>query len=552
MTAPSLFILFPIIIQTFQNIILIIRLKEKTMKFHSNLPSSSSLSGQIVQLHEPAQVLTATSINITWTLFASAHLVQGFYVKYKPVGSTSDYVVEDLATAKFNHYVLNNLKKFTTYEILLEPYSGSHRADPSNTIQAKTLPDTPSSAPLNLHIQLVNSHSLSIKWRAPPAHTLNGIVTGYRVQCAAANHTAHTLNLNTNATTRAILLANLITDVNYCVKVAAYNKVGTGPYTSVECVRMTVDDLAPMGRFVQQSWFVGAVSLVVAAIIMLCGVYLVWLLYKRRLHIKKSNSKKYLSNNSTLLSESRADKNGNRYKLVGSEAHVWLDTMRSDEANAPQYAEVYAPANPYATAGLFVKPEHNLYNILSYQQTMPVNSSSYTVKLLNEPEQKKLIKYLHSHTQSQTNTPKVGLKPMQHQQRVKSAENSQVTVNMSQQQLLNYLSHQYAQHSCQQGPSVPVVPVVPPPSLPHAQAATNNQTVEDYLNLEADNGQVLTKKFLFLNQNNLNSNEIYVSDEMVGRVGWTRRKNILFPKQLLEILFQFDLKLQFAIIFYKY
>lgn len=571
-------------------------------QFESVIPYSNkqdliekALTGEIIQLNEPPQILSSTSINITWKLFKSSHLIQGFYIKYRPVG-TNEYLIEDLATNKFNYYILNNLKKFTSYEILIEPYSGTFKGSESNIIIGKTLEDIPSHSPLNVNIEIINTHTLSIKWQSIPIEFMNGIIMGYRIACAA-NDTKHSINLNTNSTTRAIIIGNLITDMKYCIKIAAFNKIGTGPYTAMKCIEMNFKQRSSLQEskipnIIQEAWFLGLVCLIFGSLVLVCVLYFVWLFYKRRLIIKKSSSKKYLSNNSTLLSESRIDKNGNRYKLVGNDAHVWLDTMQSDEPKKtpspdPQYAEVYGPANPYATSGLFIKPEHNLYNILSYQQTMPnMINSSYTIKLLNEPDQKKIIKYLQTQTQSQTNTPKVPLKALQ--QRVKSVESSQVTVNMTQQQLLNYLTHQYGQH-CQQAYQQPSVPIVPPPSLPQcmqqwsdpsnssslvsnltsnstlsrngstftAQQYVNrtkqlnlqqqsqqqdyssispedevadefrfinqknpvanetNHTTDAYLNLEPDISQSSTKKFLFLNQNNLNSNEIYISDEMV-------------------------------------
>lgn len=552
-----------------------------------------ALTGEIIQLNEPAHVLSSTSINVTWKLFKSNYLIQGFFIKYKPVGS-NEYLVEDLATNKFGYYVISNLKKFTAYEILVVPYSGSFKGSESNTIQAKTHQDIPSHSPINVNIEILNSHSVSIKWQSPPIDYMNGIIIGYRITCSA-NHSKHSINLNTNSTTRAIIIRNLLAQMKYCIKIAAYNIAGTGPYTANQCIEMSLNKTSShkshIRNIIHQAWFLGLISLILGSLVLLCLLYFVWLFYKRQLLIRKSSSKKYLSNNSTLVSDSRIDKHGNRYKLVANDTNVWLDTMQTDEAKSatspgPQYAEVYGPANPYATSGIFVNPEHNLYNILSYQQTMPnMVNSSYTIKLLNEPDQKKLLKYLQTQTQSQTNTPKIPLKPLQH--RVKSVENSQVAVNMTQKQLINYLTHQYGQQCAKfQQPSIPIVP---PPSLPHcmqqwsdpsnssslvsnltsnstlsrngstftAQQYVNRtkqlnlqqqvqhqdyssispedelaeefrfinqkQTLENtelnqtdaYLNLESEVNQNSNKKFLFLNQNNLNTNKIYISDEMV-------------------------------------
>lgn len=162
------------------------------------------LIGEIIQLNENAHVLSSTAINITWKLFKPASLIEGYYVKYKPVGS-SEYQVETVSnqvhgeppgssTRHHNHhqhhhrypsyrtyYVLNNLRKFTTYEILVEPYRAHLRASESNVIQAKTREDTPSHSPLALNILMDSLTSILIKWQPPPQEHMNGIILGYKV-----------------------------------------------------------------------------------------------------------------------------------------------------------------------------------------------------------------------------------------------------------------------------------------------------------------------------------------------------------------------------------
>lgn len=561
---------------------------------NSNELIEKALTGEIIQLNEPPEVLSSSSINVTWKLFKSAYLIQGFYVKYKPIGSR-DYQIDTLNTNKQNYYLLSNLAKFTAYEILVEPFSGSIKASESNVIQAKTNEDAPSHSPVSLHVDLDSLQSISIKWQPPPQNHMNGIIIGYKISCLA-NETKYSLNLNTNSTTRAIILGNLIENMKYCVKVSAYTKIGVGPFTAPKCVEMTFSNLvktqhnlfkkephelenvkhaSKLELLIQETWFLIVVSVLIGVLIFSCVAYFAWTVYKRRIIIKKSNSKKYLSNNST-LSNQKIDQNGNRYKLVGNnnDTQIWLDTLHSSsnhsnqdqcccvpdlaqnnqifvqsiqnqnpsldkktlksltsQSPGPQYAEIYASgsnqhqsANPYATTGLFMngsanpnanKNEPNLYNILNYQanRTMPnmldsnLKYSSYTIKLLNEAnntqktssqqiDQKKLLKYIQA-TQSQTNTPKVQIKNLQNQNRVKSVESSHQShnccpssssvpqaqiaqlaqpsqqVNLTQQQLISYLvdlqqNHHYHLNHQNSMNQQPTLPVGPPPSLPQA------------------------------------------------------------------------------------
>lgn len=546
---------------------------------NSNDLIEKALTGEIIQLNEPPEILSSTSLNITWKLFKSVYLIQGFYIKYKPIGSR-DYQTETLNSNKQNFYVLNNLAKFTAYEILVEPFSGSIKASESNVIQAKTKEDIPSHSPVNLLVDIDSLQSISIKWQPPPQNHMNGIILGYKINCLA-NETKFNLNLNTNSTTRAIILGNLIENMKYCIKVAAYTKIGVGPYTAAKCVEMTYTNLvksqqvlkknefdeessSKLEKIVQESWFLVLISILIGILIFTCMGYFIWIIYKRRALIKKSNSKKYLSNNST-LSHHKIDQTGGRYKLVGNDPQIWLDTLHSNSNHSnqdqcccvpdlsqnsqmfiqnlnqnpsldkktlksltapspgPQYAEIYAGnphqpgANPYATTGLFINganankiDQANTYNILSYQsnRTMPPNLdsnlkySSYTIKLLNDVnnakatagqpiDQKKLIKYIQA-TQSQTNTPKVAIKNLQNQNRVKSVEASHQnhqcqpqSVNLTQQQLINYLvdlQQQQQQQNHHYHQAQPCLPSVPPPALPSALLQNQQQQEFNFIN----------------------------------------------------------------------
>ena len=207
------------------------------------------LTGEIIQLNENPTVVSSTSINITWKLFKPSSLIEGFYVKYKPLG-TRDYLVDTVPNnrgRRRNHYMLTNLKKFTTYEILVEPFRGEIRASESNVIQAKTREDAPSHSPLSLQIHMDSLTSILIKWQPPPQEHMNGIIVGYKVNCLT-NETRFNLNVNTNASTRAIILGNLIENMSYCIKVAAYTKVGVGPFTRLECVEMSPAGLAAVAN----------------------------------------------------------------------------------------------------------------------------------------------------------------------------------------------------------------------------------------------------------------------------------------------------------------
>jgi hypothetical protein len=303
-----------------------------------------------VQLNEPPEVLSSTSINITWKIFKSEFLIEGFYIKYKPLGSKT-YLTETLIDNKAKHYVLKNLEKFTTYEFLLEPFSGSVKGSESNIVQAKTREDIPTQSPINLNVELDTVKSISIKWQQPPYNHMNGIILGYKIACLT-NETKSNLNLNTNATTRAIILGNLNEGIKYCIKVAAFTKIGTGPFTSPKCVEMsqaaliaqhdkkqviitattTANVSDKFKALITQPWFIICAALFFSILIFLM-FYCIFYKFKN-ISFKKKH-KKYLSSseNCSLNVPHKID-NGNRYKLVNDT--IWLDTLHSNSNNSNQ------------------------------------------------------------------------------------------------------------------------------------------------------------------------------------------------------------------------
>jgi len=307
---------------------------------NSNEILEKALTGEVIQLNEPAEVLSSSAINITWKILKSANLIEGLYLKYKPIGS-KEYRVETITEIKRNSYVIQNLHKFTPYEILLEPFSGLISGSESNVVQAKTLDDIPSQSPINLIVEIDSLNSMSIKWQPPPINHMNGVINGYKISCLA-NETKYNINLNTNATTRAIIVGNLIEDMKYCIKVAAFTKKGTGPYTAPKCVEITSNNLfklqtSPTDVFnqketslkpiISEPWFISLIVLISLIVIGLM-FYCFWFIIKRRaIKQKKCKYMSTSSENGSLNVPHKID-NGNRYKLVNDT--IWLDTLHSN------------------------------------------------------------------------------------------------------------------------------------------------------------------------------------------------------------------------------
>ena len=308
---------------------------------NSNELLEKALTGEVVLLNEPAQVLSSTAFNISWKVLKSAGLIEGFYIKYKPIGAKT-YQTETVSDKHITAFVLKNLSKFTPYEILIEPFSGTITGSESNVLQAKTLEDIPSQSPINLSVELDSPKSMSIKWQPPPISHMNGVVLGYKLLCVA-NETKFNLNLNTNATTRAIIVGNLVKDMRYCVKVAAFTKKGTGPYTTLKCIEVMGPPIAAIptdtaeqginGKKNMQSFLFIVLALVVAVLLVCCSVFVYLRCRHKWFKEKKLKFLSTSSENGSLNVPHKVD-GGNRYKLVNDT--IWLDTLHSGSNHSNQ------------------------------------------------------------------------------------------------------------------------------------------------------------------------------------------------------------------------
>ena len=99
------------------------------------------LNGDLIQFNDVStDSLTSTSVNVTWRVFKSASLIDGFRIRYRPVG-ISEYKTEIISESKKRSALVNGLLKFTAYEMSIEPFSGEIFGSESNTIQFKTKDD---------------------------------------------------------------------------------------------------------------------------------------------------------------------------------------------------------------------------------------------------------------------------------------------------------------------------------------------------------------------------------------------------------------------------
>ena len=80
----------------------------------------------------------------------------------------------------------------------------------------------PDSYPANIELKLLNSTAAVVQWRKPNTLSLNGELTGYKVEIFTNKTLVTNFTLEPAATT--LLLNNLTTGVIYTVRLAAFNR----------------------------------------------------------------------------------------------------------------------------------------------------------------------------------------------------------------------------------------------------------------------------------------------------------------------------------------
>jgi len=155
-----------------------------------------------------------------------------------------------------------------------------------------------------MEAKLLNTSTVYVKWKGPPAKFHHGILKSYNVIVRGVNIYENTSKVLTNITIDAagssIMLANLTEGVTYTVSVAAINGIGAGPYSTPAILRLDpvtkrldtsftyrfplhndhVDD------YLTQPWFITLLGTVLLIMMLSFGV----MVYIKRKHILMKQS----------------------------------------------------------------------------------------------------------------------------------------------------------------------------------------------------------------------------------------------------------------------
>ncbi|KAM7398555.1 hypothetical protein PAMA_006455 [Pampus argenteus] len=159
--------------------------------------------------------------------------IRGYQVGYREYSSGGNYQfsVISVETTGDNaeSLVLDNLKKFTQYGVVVQASNSAGTGPSSTEVAATTLEDVPSRPPENVQATATSPEVISLSWLTPPKDALNGNLLGFRV-IYWANLPDGELGEIRNVTTSkpSLELDGLEKYTNYSIQVLAFTRAGDG------------------------------------------------------------------------------------------------------------------------------------------------------------------------------------------------------------------------------------------------------------------------------------------------------------------------------------
>ncbi|XP_067127158.1 cell adhesion molecule Dscam1-like isoform X1 [Centruroides vittatus] len=196
------------------------------------------------------KALSSQSLDVTWEPPESRlqhGVIQGYYVGYKVHNSSEPYLYKTLGVTKNfqTKCKLDNLQKFTKYDILVQAYNMLGAGPRSDKIVAMTMEDVPSAPPQDVQCTPISSKSLYLRWSVPPLKSIHGILRGYKIiykPVKVNKNQKEKLQKEIITTNVKINLDNLEKFTNYSIKTMALTRAGSG-VSSDELFCSTKEDL---------------------------------------------------------------------------------------------------------------------------------------------------------------------------------------------------------------------------------------------------------------------------------------------------------------------
>uniref|UniRef100_A0A672NF94 Cell adhesion molecule DSCAM n=1 Tax=Sinocyclocheilus grahami TaxID=75366 RepID=A0A672NF94_SINGR len=200
------------------------------------------------------EAITSQSIKVTWKA-PLKHLqngvIRGYQVCHREhsINGSHQFVCISMeATRETESLSLNNLKKFTEYEVVVQASNSAGPGPASSEVRATTMEDVPSRAPEKVVATAASPESISLSWQTPSREALNGVLQGFRI-IYWANLLDGELGEIRNVTTQKaqLELEGLEKYTNYSIQVLAFTRAGDGVRSDQIYIRTKEDVPGPPG-----------------------------------------------------------------------------------------------------------------------------------------------------------------------------------------------------------------------------------------------------------------------------------------------------------------
>ncbi|XP_015249152.1 PREDICTED: receptor-type tyrosine-protein phosphatase delta isoform X24 [Cyprinodon variegatus] len=168
---------------------------------------------------------TATSITLTWDS-GNPEPVSYYIIQHK--SKYSDDLYKEIDGVATTRYSVGGLSPYSDYEFRVVAVNNIGRGPPSESIEAKTAEQAPSTAPRQVRGHMMSATTAVIQWDEPEEP--NGQIMGYRVYFTMdSNQHVNLWEKQIVRGTNFVTIQGLIPNKTYYIKVLAYTSVGDGP-----------------------------------------------------------------------------------------------------------------------------------------------------------------------------------------------------------------------------------------------------------------------------------------------------------------------------------
>ncbi|KAG1956638.1 protein tyrosine phosphatase, receptor type, D [Pimephales promelas] len=171
---------------------------------------------------------SATSITLMWDS-GNPLAVSYYIIQYRPASSTDSFKeIDDIATTR---YSVGGLSPYSHYHFRVMAVNSIGRGPPSQTVEARTAEQAPSSPPRRVRGRMLSGSTAMVQWEEP--EEANGQVVGYRVYYTSDS------SLSVSQWEKEMVrganflnIRDLTPNKTYYIRVLAFTAVGDGPLSS--------------------------------------------------------------------------------------------------------------------------------------------------------------------------------------------------------------------------------------------------------------------------------------------------------------------------------